>query len=124
MQGCSSFMYKVGIKMTKVKLFILIGLLSVSFGAGWYIADTLAENEALEKQEKTQKEIDSARERARKAELELANRKPEIREKAKVVTREVFKYVPTDDCELDDEWLRIYGESVDVANSSSSTPSE
>ena len=102
-----------------LKLMMILAGIAASFSAGWYISSTIAENKALRIARAQQQAIEDARMRADKAEMELINIKPEIREVIREVTNEVVSYVPVDNCELDSEWLRISSDATNAANSTS-----
>lgn len=102
--------------------YLKMAVLVAAFGTGWHFATLRANTQAQALIVEAQEEAQAANQRASDAALELAQFEPVVKEKVKYVTKEVVRYEPANNCDLDDDFMRIYTAAVDVANTAGEAP--
>jgi hypothetical protein len=88
--------------MTKVKLTIVLILISASFGAGWKHRDQIADVDELKFQVEVAEYQAALQERLDNVEY--------IKPDTQIIEKEIIKYVKSDpvSCQLDSGWVRLH----------------
>lgn len=102
-----------------IRNYLYLGGAVALFAAGWYVNDWRRDSADLIAQEQRDAEVQAAQKRAEEAERIAAETRVRVITKEKVITRDVIKYVQSDDrvvCEYDDERVRLRSEILRAAD--------